>query len=356
MLFTTYNRILRTRRNGTSQKEINRVYEDLFWNLEHLASNNKPRTNNLMLRESELSSMLLDYLEEKKARGLKSRSIESTRSRLKFFIEYLKEKHPNSIIDRKIIGGYLKWLRYEMKYQEGTVNGAIQDIKTFFNWLLEAHTLSEESLCELEYSLKKLLIKRKAKVNTIGLTGPNLREYKRHLKIKEEDSYTIHRAKFAMQIALFSGIRSGELVRLTWKDIDFDLESLTVPAHIAKTGIERIIPFSPQLKDSLKAFHRYQLNFFQGNLPKGLFCKQNSDLSNISEGTLLGSIRTLNKNYLYQTDITPYVMRKTFAQEMQHVGIGTLQYLLGQKNLESTKHYLTPDLSLAGKAMRESKF
>lgn len=313
----------------------------------------------LKKKHSELTSFnledrFLEYLEEKKARGLKPRSIESTKSRLKAFIKYIKEGYPDSIIDKKIIGEYLKYLRYEKKHKERTVNGAIQDIKTFFNWLLEAHTLSEESVHELEYSLKKLLIKRKAKVNTTGLTGPNLKEYKKHLEVEDEDSYTIHRAKFAMQIALFSGIRSGELVKLTWKDVDFDLESITVPANVAKIGIERIIPFSPQLKDSLKAFHRYQLDFFQGKLPKWLFCRESCGLSQVTAGTLRGNIRTLNRSYPYQDNITLYIMRKSFAQEMQHVGIGTLQYLLGQKTLESTKHYLTPDLSLAGKAMRES--
>ena len=56
-------------------------------------------------------------------------------------------------------------------------------------------------------------------------------------------------AEAALYVALgaFTGIRSAELLRLSWSDINFDRQHITVSADKAKTATRRLVPIAPNL-------------------------------------------------------------------------------------------------------------
>lgn len=55
--------------------------------------------------------------------------------------------------------------------------------------------------------------------------------------------------------ALTTAARGGELLKLQWRDIDFERKTLHFPAEITKSGNPRTIPMSKYLQVDLEAYH-----------------------------------------------------------------------------------------------------
>jgi integrase len=66
-----------------------------------------------------------------------------------------------------------------------------------------------------------------------------------------------------LAIGLFAGLRSAELERLDWEDIDLDENLIAVPAASAKTGSRRFVTIQPNLAEWLAPYRNRRL----GSLP-----------------------------------------------------------------------------------------
>jgi integrase len=62
-----------------------------------------------------------------------------------------------------------------------------------------------------------------------------------------------HRAARAWQVMAYSGLRRGELMRLTLRWMDVQAEVLRIPAGAAKSGEEETIPLLPQVRQAVRA-------------------------------------------------------------------------------------------------------
>ena len=51
--------------------------------------------------------------------------------------------------------------------------------------------------------------------------------------------------------ALLTGARKSELLRLRWRDVDFDRREITIQPEADKIGLGRTIPMSPDLESTL---------------------------------------------------------------------------------------------------------
>ena len=71
-------------------------------------------------------------------------------------------------------------------------------------------------------------------------------------------------AEIALYVALgaFTGIRSAELLRLDWGDINFDRQHITVGADKAKTATRRLVPIAPNLQTGLRHTADRVVEFF----------------------------------------------------------------------------------------------
>lgn len=78
-------------------------------------------------------------------------------------------------------------------------------------------------------------------------------ELARFLKAIEEEKGNPHVAKM-LKIALFTGLRRGEIFRLKWSDIDF--EKGFIHLHDTKGGKSHIIPLNPSARDILENVER----------------------------------------------------------------------------------------------------
>ena len=66
------------------------------------------------------------------------------------------------------------------------------------------------------------------------------------------DSDTWWAAKYCLIFIAFTEDRSGEAREARWEDVDWDEETLTIPAERMKGGVEHVIPLCTQAMEILR--------------------------------------------------------------------------------------------------------
>ncbi len=136
-------------------------------------------------------------------------------------------------------------------------------------------------------------------------------------------------------IGLNAGLRFGEIIALSWKDVDLDRKILSISQSIAKGKIgstksnrNRFIPMSEQLCEMLKRRIR------ENNL---VFCENGEPLNQIKYCKLLyKACRGSNLR-----EIGWHVLRHTFASHLaqKNISIKAIQELLGHSDIKTTMRY-----------------
>lgn len=142
--------------------------------------------------------------------------------------------------------------------------------------------------------------------------------------------------------AIHTGMRRGELLQLTWNDVDFDNRLITV--RRSKNGDSRVIPMTDALSEALYRLH------FQDYEAEFVFSATESALR-------LDFERVCRE--LCLTDLRIHDLRHTFACQMRLKGVDiqTLQQLLGHRDIKMTLRYANvgPDfVNLARAKMKEA--
>jgi len=131
-------------------------------------------------------------------------------------------------------------------------------------------------------------------------------------------------------VALNTGFRRGELLSLTWLDVDFDRELITVQAAYAKNGERRSIPMNNSTRlvlEKLKA---------KAGVAPHVFLS--------SKGEAYRLVSTVFKKAVRRAGIVNFRfhdLRHTFASRLVMAGIDlrTVQTLLGHKTINMTLRY-----------------
>jgi len=87
-------------------------------------------------------------------------------------------------------------------------------------------------------------------------------EYTRTRRGKEEKIKAVHdvdnpHLKAIILLAIDSGMRRGEILKLRWKDIDFENNLIRILGTHTKTERERIAPLSARAKDELERIEKF---------------------------------------------------------------------------------------------------
>jgi integrase len=136
--------------------------------------------------------------------------------------------------------------------------------------------------------------------------------------------------------ALHTGLRTSELLSLTWQDVDFQRRTITVQASYAKNGETRSVPMTATVQATLRTLT------VEGARGTAVFV------------TYRGiPYRNLRKVFLDAckragvTDVTFHDLRHTFASRLVMAGVDlpTVQALMGHKTIAMTLRYthLAPD-------------
>lgn len=125
-------------------------------------------------------------------------------------------------------------------------------------------------------------------------------------------------------IALYSGMRRSEILKLKWSDIDFNLKTITLTE--TKSGERRIIPISEKLFDLLNTLPGWR--------------KEEKVFPNINGNMVTMAFRRACRNASIK-DFRFHDLRHTFASQLAMRGVTErfLQELLGHKDPRMTKRY-----------------
>ena len=135
-------------------------------------------------------------------------------------------------------------------------------------------------------------------------------------------------------IALNTGMRKGEIQKLSWHDIDFQRNLLTLRSTNTKSKKTRYIPLNDAARTALLSVRK--------NMRSGLvFCKYDGSPYNFRKSFETALKRAMIKDFRFHD------LRHSFASHavMAGVDLNTVRELLGHSDLKMTMRYahLSPD-------------
>jgi integrase len=130
--------------------------------------------------------------------------------------------------------------------------------------------------------------------------------------------------------ALHTGFRASELLSLTWTDVDFRRQRVTVQAAYAKNGESRSVPMNAVVRTTLWTLQQ------QGSGGSRVFCTRQGTPYRSFHQTFITAVRKARL-----ADVTFHDLRHTFASRLVMAGVdlATVKELLGHKHLAMTLRY-----------------
>lgn len=142
-----------------------------------------------------------------------------------------------------------------------------------------------------------------------------------------------HRDRLLLLLMLDAGLRLYEAVHLHRGDVTFNnliAQAVTVPARVAKTKQQRVIPMSPRIRDALMKWLPF-LSEDPGGRLFSIGCRQ------------VQKITARYAQRAFGRPIHPHVLRHTYGTRLMEVtDLRTVQELLGHASISSTQIYTHP--------------
>ena len=156
----------------------------------------------------------------------------------------------------------------------------------------------------------------------------------------------VSRDQCMILLMLDAGLRVAEVSKLRRRDLWFGqgpVVDLTVPAEIAKNGIERIVPLSSRLREAIISLHEthWKSQVFPPEKDMAFFGRDTFSITT-------RQIQRIVKTWTFAAtgeSFNPHALRHTFATRMmRRTSMRTVQMLLGHVSITSTQVYTHPDI------------
>lgn len=152
--------------------------------------------------------------------------------------------------------------------------------------------------------------------------------------------------KLILKLGVLTGLRAGEMQALNWGDIDFERNLILVRAANTKTGVQREVPMSQEVRNTLLSTRESVRN------------GPNDPVITTHGGGRYSSIPVSVKKVCDRAglhDVSAHILRHTFASWALHRGVPAIvvQKLLGHSTMSMTSRYAHPGGDLLQSVMRD---
>jgi len=200
-----------------------------------------------MLRLTSPEELLKSFAEDCRLRGMTNESIRRYKSSLRIFLKFLKQKELSlDSIDMEVLRDFLRYLRFERKAKEKTLENYFSALSAFYDYLAFEGLVSSNIILPFR---KRYLRRYKD-----GFDNPQ-----RRLLSVEEMSRLVNsimdpRDKAMAVLLAKTGIRRGELIRLDVDDINWEDYSITLKPTPKRSN--RVVFFDDECAMVLKRWLR----------------------------------------------------------------------------------------------------
>lgn len=282
------------------------------------------RVKKLQNTATSLAAAMDEFMEFKVAQKSANLTLKDYRQTFKFFKAAASDSMDEDILRKET----LAFFKAIPDTSPSRYNKPYSNMNAFYNWCLDQEYLTVNPL-------KKLKLKKKKDDGKIlPVTIDELRGF---MNVINTHEYAGLRDYAAILLQIDTGIRPGEMLKLTEANYDAAKSSVMVPKSAAKTDENRQLFLSPQTVRYINKLLKAKLDSWG----PWIFCSY--------EGTQLYEVNYARRFQLYSAEsgikITPYQLRHSFATLYLKNGgdIFTLQRTMGHSDLRMTKRYVEID-------------
>ncbi len=218
----------------------------------------------------------------------------------------------------------------------------VHQIKHFLVQLRDSGRLADSSInlrvCGLKYYFRHVVNRLDL---VVSIPNPRIAKYHTEVLDGEEIKQLFNacrdvRQLLVIQLLFDSGMRIGELLRLSLKD--FDKNNRTIILRRTKGQQLRVVPYGEHIRTTLRQYIQMLGYFPKHNLIESYKVKGQP----ISLRGLQHIIRQVAKRSGIKKKITAHTLRHSYAVHFLNNGghLPQLKTLLGHKNITTTLHYL----------------
>ncbi len=285
-----------------------------------------------------LRQILQELLEHQQALDYSHHTIEGTRSNVKFFLDWLDDKHGISdpgVLRSDHLHDYQKHLgvyitRRGLPLKPSATNSKIKGLRRLLEFMYDRSHITRRLSHDIHYIREPQLLP------TSVLSHKQVKKLFRQIDTSSQEGM---RDLAAIELLYSTGIRIGELSTLRVEDIDLDASAMKV---FGKGRKERMVPIG---KTALK-----HLTSYMRGIRQFLAARCNQDYREVflnNRGRpLLGyalreSIHAYAKSADIDINVTPHTFRRSCTSEMVkgNANLYHVKELLGHESLNTLKHY-----------------
>ena len=286
-------------------------------------------------------------------RGASPHTIASYRDTLRLLFEYVYERtgiRPSALdvadLGAEMVSDFLAALEQARHNTAQTRNLRLAAIHSLFRHAALRHP-------EHAWSIARVLAIRPKKAGQTVVCHLTDAEVEALLASPDRSTWTGRRDHLLILVMVTSGPRVSEVTALTWADISATRPGAHVVWH-GKGRKERISPLDPATVAALRLWQRENPGPASALVftARGTARKMTPDAvaQRLQVHAATAAVRCPS---IATKNLTPHVLRHTFAMRMQAAGIGSpaIALLLGHESPASTRPYLQADLELKQRAL-----